>query len=130
ALKQERRALTRELRRHHAELRGLAERGGNDTVTDRMADLQDRIRVAERRATAVGEELVALERNHVDGNEATRVLARFEPVWDALCLREQIRVLELLVERVDYDGEQGTVSVTFHLAGIAALGRELEESGR
>jgi len=130
ALKQEQRALTRELRRHHAELRGLAERGGNGTVTDRMADLQDRIRVAEQRATAVGEELVALERKDVDVNEATRALAGFEPVWDALCLREQIRVLELLVERVDYDGEQGTVSVTFHAAGIEALGRELEESDR
>jgi site-specific DNA recombinase len=129
ALKQERRTLTRELRRHHAELHDLVERGGgNGTVTARMADVQDRIRVAEQRATAVGEELIALERKHVDADEAARALAHFDPVWDTLCLREQIRLLQLLVERVDYNGEQGTVSVTFHQAGIEALGREREES--
>jgi hypothetical protein len=29
--------------------------------------------------------------------------------------------MQLLVERVDYDGEKGTVSVTFHPTGIGAL---------
>jgi len=33
----------------------------------------------------------------------------------------------LLVQRVDYDGEKGTVSITFHPAGIRTLSRELEE---
>ena len=30
--------------------------------------------------------------------------------------------MQLLVERVDYDGEKGTVSVTFHPTGIRSLG--------
>jgi len=63
----------------------------------------------------------------VGANPAIR-FAVFDPVWDSLCLREQVRVIQLLVERVDYDGDRGTVSVTFHPAGIDALGRELREN--
>ncbi len=47
----------------------------------------------------------------------------FDPVWETLTPREQARVIRLLVQRVDYDGEKGTVSVTFHPAGIKTLRR-------
>jgi hypothetical protein len=34
-------------------------------------------------------------------------------------------VLELLIERVEYDGQHGSVSLTFHPCGIKALTQEL-----
>jgi site-specific DNA recombinase len=49
----------------------------------------------------------------------------FDPVWERPGLREQARVVELLGERVDYDGGKGTVAVTFHAAGIKTLAEEL-----
>jgi site-specific DNA recombinase len=52
-------------------------------------------------------------------------MAAFDPVWETLTLREQARVLRLLVQRVDYDGDKGTVSVTFHPTGIETLSREM-----
>jgi hypothetical protein len=99
-------------------------------ATDRVADLQDRIRVAEQRSTQVREELIALERDLVDENETARALAVFDPVWETLAPREQARVIRLLVQRVDYDGEKGTVSVSFHPAGIKILSREFAEATR
>ena len=36
-------------------------------------------------------------------------------------------MLRLLIQRVDYDGDKGTVSVTFHPAGIKTLSREYAE---
>ena len=62
----------------------------------------------------------------VDEKEVARALALFDPVWETLSPREQVRVIRLLVQRVDYDGEMGTVSVTFHPAGIKTLADELE----
>ena len=44
----------------------------NGTATDRMADLQDRIRAAEQRSTQVREELIALGRELVDEQEVAR----------------------------------------------------------
>ena len=46
-----------------------------------------------------------------------RSLALFDPVWESLAPREQARVIRLLIQRVDYDGEKGTVSVNFPTAG-------------
>jgi hypothetical protein len=115
-------ALEKDLRRHNDDLRKLVGRlGHNGTATDRIADLQDRIRSTEQRATQVREELIALGRQLVDEKEAARALTLFDPVWDSLSPREQVRVMQLLIERVDYDGEKGTVSVTFHPTGMGAL---------
>jgi site-specific DNA recombinase len=127
-LEAEKLSLERDLKRHNDELRKLAGRlATNGTATDRVADLQDRIRAAEQRATQVREELVALSRELVDEKEVARALSLFDPVWETLSPREQVRVIRLLVQRVDYDGEKGTVSVTFHPAGIKTLADELEE---
>ena len=53
-------------------------------------------------------------------------------MWQGLTPGEQARVLGLLVQRVDYDGARGKVSITFHAAGIRALADELagREEGR
>jgi site-specific DNA recombinase len=48
-------------------------------------------------------------------------------VWDCLAPREQARVIELLVERVEYDGDGGNVSITFRPSGIKALAGEFAE---
>jgi len=124
-LETEQAGLEKDLARHNADLRKLAGQiARNGTAADRMADIQERIRVAERRATDVRKELIALGRELVDERDVTRSLALFTPVWDSLSPREQVRVMQLLVERVDYDGEKGTVSVTFHPTGIGALAEE------
>jgi len=49
------------------------------------------------------------------------VLARFEPLWDVLSPREQARVIELLIERVAYNGAEEKVVITFRPGGIKAL---------
>jgi len=104
-LQAEERGLKREFKKHSAELRELAGRlATNGTATDRMADLQDRIRAAEQRATQVREELIALGRQVVDEKEIAKALTLFDPVWDTLAPREQVRVIHLLVQRVVYDG--------------------------
>ncbi len=120
--------LERELRRHNAQMRELAG-AGDAATTSRMADQLDRIRGAEERFGQVRDELRRLQREVIDEDDAVRTLVAFDPVWETLTIREQTRVLQLLIQRVDYDGDQGTVSVTFHPAGIETLSREyLEEN--
>ena len=58
---------------------------------------------------------------------AAQEVAAFDPVWDSLTLREQSRLLHLLIERVDYDGRTGDISITFHPTGIKTLAAELAE---
>ncbi len=127
-LEAEKSGLERDLKRHNAQMRELAgEIGSGNATTDRMADLLDRIRRGEQRLAQVRDELTGLERGMIDENEAAKALTAFDPVWETLTLREQARVLNLLIQRVDYDGDKGTVSVTFHPAGIETLSREYAE---
>ena len=125
-LEVEKRTLDRELRRHNAELREMAGSGERDGVAlARMADVQDRIRTARQRATEVSEQIAALSRELVDAREVGEACALFDPLWETLTAREQARILHLLIERVDYDGENGTVAITFHPTGIRTLSDEL-----
>jgi len=125
-LEDEKRTLERELHRHNAELRDLAAKGRtNGVTTDRMADVQDRIKIAEQRTTEVREQIVALSRELVDAREVGEACSLFDPLWDTLTAREQARILHLLIERIDYDGVNGTVSITFHPTGIKTLADEL-----
>jgi site-specific DNA recombinase len=57
----------------------------------------------------------------VTENEATRVLSGFGDVWDSLSPCERNRVIELLVERVDFDGPDQSLSITFRPSGIRVL---------
>ena len=124
----EKKRLELELIRLDAKLRRLASKAGEtDETTDEMAELQERIQADERRATELREGIIALSRQLVDERELASALSLFDPVWDTLAPREQRRVLQLLIERVDYDGEKSTVSVTFHPAGIKTLADELNE---
>jgi len=125
-LEAERRVLDRELARLNDGIRlALGPAGRNEAARGRLADLQDRIRKGERRALEIRQEMAALERKRVDEDELATALSLFDPVWDSLAPREQARVVQLLVERVAYDGRDGQISVTFRPTGIKTLAAEL-----
>ena len=92
-----------------------------------FADAQDRIRDAERRLTQIEDELAVLDRDLVDEAEVATALADFDSVWDCLAPREQARVIELLIDRVTFDGDGGNVSITFRPSGIKTLASELAD---
>ena len=128
-LERERRSLERKLRRLHAKLRELAlmpAAPGSDVslTADRLADLQDQIRSIEQRMTAIREEVLSLERETVDESDLVKALSIFDPVWESLNSRERHRVMHLLIDRIAYDGRDGSVTVSFRSLGIKALCNE------
>jgi hypothetical protein len=50
---------------------------------------------------------------------------QFGPVWESLTPREQARLVQRLIEKVEHDGQAGTVAITFHAAGIKTLADEI-----
>ena len=61
----------------------------------------------------------------MDPDDLKTALGLFDPVWDVLYPAEQARIIELLIERIEYDGSTGKLAVTFHRAGIKALAQEV-----
>ena len=127
-LQAEQRRLERELHKWSGEVRQLVEQMKpgdlSGPTTARLADLQERICVSERRATEVREEVLAFSRKIVDQQEVTKAMTVFEPLWESLTPREQTRVIQLLVQCVDYNGSTGKVKITFHPSGIKTLSEE------
>jgi site-specific DNA recombinase len=128
-LEAERSGLLREQGQWHAEVRRLLEQYGpgvpQEATVSRLADLEERLRAAERHTAEIDEQVRDLGRQLISEQEVAQTLAAFDPVWETLTPHEQARVVGLLVERVDYDGSQKVVSITFHPTGIQALADEL-----
>jgi site-specific DNA recombinase len=122
-LQAERERLRRQLRRDEADIQGLATRG---TVTNgglaRLADLQERVRLGEGRLVEIDRALADVQ--YISAAEVAERLAAFEPVWESLSPREQLRLMHLLIERVDFDGVGGNAAITFHPTGIRTFGSQ------
>ena len=129
AFEAEQTSLQRDLTRWNSELRTVAAHAGpsgeDSPVAGKLADLQERIRQAEQRLTGTREEIHEINMRQISQLEVATAMHQFDPVWEALTPREQCRVIQLLVERVDYDGNKGTVAVTFHPEGIRNFGDEI-----
>ncbi len=96
----------------------------------RLAEVQERIALVESRVRKVREQVHALHERMLGEDEAVEALSLFDPLWGTLSPAEQSRVVGLLVERVDYDGAQGKVTISFHPTGVRALGRRTGRPGR
>jgi site-specific DNA recombinase len=126
----ERRGLERNVEQWQAEIHTLVTAGANNGSTpdiSRLADLQERIRLAEQRSSAINEEIAVLDGERVSEGEVESALTVFDPIWESLTSREQARIVQLLVQRVDYDGAEGQISITFHPSGIKTLADELAQ---
>jgi len=60
----------------------------------------------------------------VSEKELQAALGLFDPVWNVLFPNEQARILNLLIDKVIYDGEKETVTIQFDPAGIKTLAEE------
>ena len=69
-------------------------------------------------------ELTTRKAHQINEPEVTHLLTHFPQTWEALAPRDQARVLELLIERIDYHGQQGQISLTFRPSGIQTLTQE------
>lgn len=65
----------------------------------------------------VGIELEDLAQAAIHADGLRQALDAFNETWDALNLHDRIRLLNLLTERVAYDGESGEIAITFRAWG-------------
>jgi len=129
-LTKERDELGREMTRCHRDLRRLATDGSTSSeTTSRIASLHERIGSLEQRRIELDSRIEELEQETVSRDEAEAAFADFDTLWARLIPREQARLLKLLIDRIEYDGEAGTISVTFRPTSIRALiDRQLEDA--
>jgi site-specific DNA recombinase len=90
---------------------------------ERVGEIDTQLGELERRGTAIREELIAIENLFITEAEIAAALGEFHLVWGQLVAKERARVLSLLIERIDFDGENGEVEVRYRPGGIRLLGQ-------
>jgi hypothetical protein len=73
--------------------------------------LHDKIERATKRVTELDDRIAAHHAKLIDESQVVKLLAEFMTLWDNLAPKERVRIVELLVERVFYDGENSNVSI-------------------
>jgi site-specific DNA recombinase len=123
------RGLEKELRQSHREMQTLTAQikpgEENGTLLSRLADVQHRVAGIEERVRKIKEEIRTDGPRPMGLAEISTALKSFTPVWDALTMREQARMVELLIERVNFEGVNGKVSIVFRATGIKTLANQL-----
>lgn len=90
----------------------------------------ERIRAIGKDPALISEVLRQSEQRTIAGKESISpqelrtALRQFDPVWDNLISVERERLLNLLIERIAFDSEAGTVAITFRPSGIKSLAVE------
>ncbi|TVQ64290.1 MAG: recombinase family protein [Phycisphaerales bacterium] len=90
-------------------------------ATARLADLHTQLAGAQRSAEEASKAIAAAEAEMVLPEEVDAALADFDGVWSRLSPKQQVRLVRLLVQRVDYDAEKGSVSIAFQPLGLRRL---------
>ena len=76
------------------------------------------------RLAEIAAELDATGASHVTAETVTTVLRGFDGAWEGLNVKERARLLALLTERITYDGEAGTMAITFRPNGLDTISDE------
>ena len=121
-LQAERTDLERELARHHAALRKLVADGPTDgNAIARVADLQESVTRAESRLAEVRASITDREAEQFADEDFATAFHEFDNTWNALSPREQAQTLALLLNRVEFDAADSSITMTFHPSAIISL---------
>ena len=117
----EQKSLARQMRDDHAKLQAIVANPNITSNLSGLSEIQSRLEAADRRSQQISAELVVLETQRIDDQQITNVLAGFDDLWQAMPPKEQVRLVRLLIERVNFDGPGGNLAITFHPTGLRSL---------
>ena len=81
------------------------------SLTNGLSELESTVTRIDQRLAEIGEELTAIGRKAIDKNDLAAALSLFDPVWEELYPAERSRILNLLIERVEYDAGVSQVQI-------------------
>ena len=99
--------------------------GIDEEATRQLGRLQDVLREKQREIQQVDARVAALKARTADPGEFAGAVEAFDPVWESLSPTEKAKLVHLLVDRVEYDAEDESISIAYHPTGIHTM---LEEN--
>ena len=120
-LKEQRRRRENHARRVNESICELTRAPEAPEVADELADLQEELVKIEKAVVSINRQIVELEQRKIGEDELTGAFEAFDPMWDQLRPAEKTRLIHLLVQCIEYDGEGEQISITYHPGGLRNL---------
>lgn len=125
----ERRAMERDLVRCQAEIRRVAmSEPVTSASTATVAGLHEQVARCDQRLVELDKEIAEHRRDMIEKDDVAAAFGDFDNLWSALSPREQVRLVNLLVSRVEFDADESSIAVSLHPSGIKALAAEADAS--
>ena len=99
----------------------------NDQTLARLAELNERTTKLELELHQLHNRVSQLELSELADAEIKAAFGDFDTLWKSVSQREQGKLMEVLVERVEYDPNDVAISVSFHRSGIKTLAAKADE---
>jgi len=90
-------------------------------AAERIEQLSKEAEAADARMADLQGQLDTLQAQSIEPDDLARALADFNGIWEVLLPQERRRVLHLLIQQVDYNGETEELGITFQPMGIRTL---------
>nr|WP_146577822.1 hypothetical protein [Neorhodopirellula pilleata] len=87
-------------------------------MRSRITDSEQRYNTLKQSSDETRDEIIS----HADIRDA---LHQFDDMWDTMPRKERCRLIELMIETVNFDGVAGTIDITFQTTGIKTLGQDI-----
>jgi len=118
------------LRKELAVLKQQAKQVTSNGADSQASQLDVRVKLCEKRLSEINRQKILLANATIKKPDIKKALGLFEPIWDVLYPDEQARILNLLIEKVIYDGEKGTITINFRPLGIKTLAYEADTKAK
>jgi len=127
-MQQKQNQFEKQLVRDQAEIKRIAATPKpNDATLARLADLRERTTASESELHQLKIQVTELESSQLADEEIQAAFSDFDTLWNSLTQREQLKLMEVLVKRVEYYPDEEAISISFHPAGIKNLAAEAAE---
>ena len=127
-LQQQQKQYEKQLARDHAEIKRIvAMQKPNDPTLARLAELNERTALSELELHQLHTRISQLASSELADAEIRAAFGDFDTLWKSVSQREQGKLMEVLVERVEYDPHDVAISVSFHRSGIKTLAAKADE---
>jgi site-specific DNA recombinase len=117
----ERDQLNRDRVYQETELRRFSTGPSSPATISMVADLHEKIQKTSARLAELDHLLTKLESERITATDVTLAFEDFDKLWQTLSSRQQAKLIGLIVERVEYDANRGTMAICFHDTAITTL---------
>ncbi len=93
-----------------------------------LASLTDQLRRDEKRQRELETQIEAAAKATPDRSSILKAINDLESLWDHLSIAERSRLITLLIERIEHDPVESTISITLSPTGLNSFGSNSRET--